>query len=95
MEGNSHRLPIRSLGAADWPDTNRAEEADLMGHGCTWRRWLLMPMTAFAVGAPGAAAQETVDLTGRWSGMLTAGAQQIEIVYNLQVGVDDLSLIHI
>ncbi|MDE3003647.1 MAG: alpha/beta hydrolase [Gemmatimonadota bacterium] len=60
-----------------------------MGHRCTWRRWLLMPMTAFAVGAPGAPAQETVDLTGRWSGMLTAGAQQIEIVYNLQVGADD------
>ena len=48
-----------------------------------------MPLTVFSVGAPGAPAQETGDLTGRWSGLLTAGAQQIEIVYNLQIGADD------
>ena len=50
-----------------------------------------MTMTAFAIGAPGAAAQEAADVRGRWSGTLTAGAQQFEIVWNLHMG-DDGSL---
>jgi len=52
---------------------------------------MLMTMTAFAIGAPGAAAQEAADVRGRWSGTLTAGAQQFEIVWNLHMG-DDGSL---
>lgn len=47
------------------------------------RGCMLMTATAFAIGAPSAAAQDVPDITGTWTGTLVAGPQSLEIVFTV------------